>query len=84
MIEKDKFYSVNEIIENDFIGVKHRLPTLSKGTERDIKRQLILRDIRIGKLLATKLSNKQYVVRGQDLIIYISNYGKSSIITKQS
>lgn len=84
MIEKDRFYSVNEIIEMGLISVKHKLPDLPEGVKKDIQQQMLRRDIRTGKLLATKLSNKQYVVRGQDLIIYISNYGKSTIITKQS
>lgn len=80
-IKNTELYTIAEIAESNILDTKHRA-----GTDPDTlvwnRKQLLLRAIRENKLRAYKARYNVYLVRGDHLIEYLTNYGKSNIITK--
>lgn len=81
MIESNRIYSTSQIAEARFIPNVYNVKT----DKLDSKKQMVMRLIREGKLKALNLGSElkpRYVVKGSDLIKFIHDYGKQSVITK--
>jgi hypothetical protein len=74
-IKKDHIYTVNEIVALGLYNVKHRFST---ANNKDIQKQLLLRHIRKGNLLATKYGAGVYFIKGYDLINFLKKYDKQT------
>lgn len=81
MINAGEIYSTTQIAQRNMIPYKYNII----DSTLDARKQIVMKLIRTGKLKALNLGSElkpRYAVRGSDLIKFIHDYGKQSVITK--